>query len=127
MASTHHWALSMSLKISNIVSQIHSKKVDNKKIFIFHLGGSEYYFSDSDTPTEGSSDNESYTIARQGYLIVYWLKVGKQCAYWLLATGYTYNLADCGFGQGHLFFFLENCFAFVICEKLSLQAECIFF
>ena len=86
MASTHHWELSMSLKVSNIVSQIHCKDFDNKKIFIFHLGGSEYYFSDSDTPTEGSSDNESYTIARQGYLIVYWLKVGKQCAYWLLAT-----------------------------------------
>ena len=61
MASTHHWALSMSLKVSNIVSQIHSKDFDNKKIFIFHLGGSEYFFSDSDTPTEGSSDNEPYS------------------------------------------------------------------
>ena len=60
MASTHHWELSMSLKVSNIVSQIHCKDFDNKKIFIFHLGGSEYFFSDSDTPTEGSSDNESY-------------------------------------------------------------------
>ena len=62
MASTHHWELSMSLKVSNIVSQIHCKDFDNKKIFIFHLGGSEYFFSDSDTPTEGSSDNESYNL-----------------------------------------------------------------
>ena len=63
MASTHHWELSMSLKVSNIVSQIHCKDFDIKKIFIFHLGGSEYFFSDSDTPTEGSSDNESYNCS----------------------------------------------------------------
>ena len=60
MASTHHWALSMSLKVSIIVSQIHSKDLDDKNLFIFHLGGSEYFFLDSDTPTEGSSDIESY-------------------------------------------------------------------
>ena len=51
----------MSLRVTNIVSQILCKDYDTKNNIILNPGGSEIFFSDSDTPTEGNADNESYT------------------------------------------------------------------
>ena len=59
MASTHHWALCMSLKVSNIVSQILGKDYDKNKYYFSTKGAQSLFFQTLDTPTEGSSDNES--------------------------------------------------------------------
>ena len=50
----------MSLRVTNIVSQILCKDYDTKNNIILNPGGSEIFFSDSDTPTKGNADNESY-------------------------------------------------------------------
>ena len=52
----------MSLRVTNIVSQILCKDYDTKNKIILNPGGSEIFFSDSDTPTKGNADNKSYRI-----------------------------------------------------------------
>ena len=49
----------MSLRATNIVSQILCKDYDTTNNIILNLGGSEIFFSHSDTPTKGNADNES--------------------------------------------------------------------
>ena len=53
----------MSPRVTNIVSQIPCKDYDTQNNIILNPGGSEIFFSYSDTPTEENADNESYGLS----------------------------------------------------------------